>query len=262
MFQFFNKITKESPLLAYTGIIQLLLAVFFLFYMSFDPRELLGINVWIKPIKFLISGGIYLTTMAWVVQYLKEYPRKQKLYSFSFSIAMSVEMICIIVQAIRGERSHFNETSPLNGIIFSLMGMFILYNTVILFLMMLDFFRKKIEIQPDMLWAIRLGLILILLASLEGGLLVANKAHTVGAADGGPGLWFLNWSTKFGDLRVSHFIGMHGIQLLPLTAYLLASMKQSASLRKRILYMEAGFILLLMFITIIQALNQMPFLSI
>ena len=77
------------------------------------------------------------------------------------------------------------------------------------------------------IWGIRLGIVLFVIFSLEGGLMAAYMAHTVGAPDGGPGLPVVNRSKQYGDLRVAHFIGIHLLQAVPLFGYFIAANKKA-----------------------------------
>ena len=62
----------------------------------------------------------------------------------------------------------------------------------------------------------------------EGERVPMIGGHTVGASDGGPGLPGVGWSTEHGDLRVPHFLGIHGVQMIPLFAWLFARRRVAA----------------------------------
>ena len=56
--------------------------------------------------------------------------RSVRRLSWDVAGSMAVEQAAIFVQASRGTSSHYNASSALNGILFGLMGLFILMNTL------------------------------------------------------------------------------------------------------------------------------------
>jgi hypothetical protein len=208
MRNFFSHLHQRNPWLSVTGWIHVVLLLVFLLLMPFDSRIVTSVNPWMKPAKFALSIIIFAWTMACLLYYLRDKPHKIKRYSLLFAITLYVEMAIIAVQAARGTTSHFNVfSSPLNAILFSVMGIFITINLVVTIALFIDFLIQKTTLSSSMLWAIRLGLLVMILGSLEGFTMIKLFSHTVGAADGGPGLPVVKWSTVAGDLRIAHFLG-------------------------------------------------------
>lgn len=231
--------------LRWVGVAHLVLSLVFGLLSLFDERQVLGLNVWLKPLKFSLAIALYAFTVDWFLRLSDLKPNVKRWIAWLSTGCMVVEIAIIAGQAWRGQASHFNTSSPLNGMLFSLMGLFININTGLVGYLLFRFFRQPaIAGYPaSLLWSIRWGTALFLLGCLEGGLMVLNRAHTVGAADGGAGLPFLNWSVNAGDLRIAHFVGLHALQLLPLVTYGLIRLGRAPSVG-RVGAMAAGYLLL------------------
>jgi hypothetical protein len=221
MMELLNLLRLKNKPLYYFGWFNLIFAFGCLLMMQFDDTKILGINAWIKPMKFFLSVGIFSFTMAWFLPLL-ELPKKSRLYSYIVILVLALENIIITYQAWKGTTSHFNVSTRFNGYLFMAMGVAIMILTMWTAYITLLFFRKKnFTIPGPYLWGIRIGLLIFVLFALEGNVMVALMSHTVGGADGGKGLFFVNWSRDYGDLRAAHFFGMHAMQILPLVGYYL-----------------------------------------
>lgn len=230
---FAAEIYRRNPVLCVTGWLMLAASVVMLCIAPFDARTITGINPWIKPLKFTFSITIFLWTLGWYLDYIPNKRWAVRLISWGTSTVFVIEMFCVILQAARGTTSHFNVQKPFDATIFSIMGGMILSNTLLVLLTLILFFGRTTDLPPAYLWGIRLGLLLFLLASVEGMAMINQMGHTVGQPDGGPGLPIVNWSTRAGDLRVAHFLGFHALQLLPLTGYALSRWRARLSVRRQ-----------------------------
>jgi hypothetical protein len=189
---------------------------------ALDTRAILGINPWIKPMKFFSSIAIFLWTMAWFMP--EADPRHaRRLHRIRWTIALTMvgEIALISLQSARGTTSHFNVSTAFSAIVFQAMGAMILANTLAVATFQRSLRREQPAGRAGYLRGLRLGLLIFVIGSLEGFVMIANQAHSVPRPDGGPGLPFVNWSTTGGDLRIAHFLALHALQLLPLAGFLL-----------------------------------------
>jgi hypothetical protein len=222
----FSELRHRDPLLFWIGAAMMLTFIVCVLISIGDTRTILGLNPWIKPMKFLISVTIFLWTVAWFMPEARETPvvsgfSKIGIVRWTIGLAMIIEIACIILQSARGAPSHFNTTSLFDTAIFTVMATTIGFNNTAVLLFLWIIRRDTPPHRAGYLWGIRLGVAIFLLACTQGVVIILNNAHTVGAPDGGSGLPFVNWSTTAGDLRIAHFFGMHAMQALPLLGFFL-----------------------------------------
>jgi hypothetical protein len=222
---------RHGPLLA-LALTMAVLALVSSVGVLLDPRELLGAPVWAKPLKFSLSVLIYAVSLAWLLPLLERGHRLAWWAGTATAVLLGVEMVIIVGTAAAGVRSHFNVSSPLATALWSAMATSIAGAWVAALLVAALLFRARLGDRGRTL-AVRAGLVIALLGMALGFLMTIPTdqqlagfegvagAHTVGGSDGGPGLPLVGWSTEAGDLRIPHFVGMHALQVLPLTALLL-----------------------------------------
>lgn len=200
--------------------------------LALDHRSITGAPAWLKPAKFAISTAIYSGTLAWLFRYLPVWRPFVRMMGWIVAIVFVLEIAIIDLQAARGVTSHFNVGTRLDGALFSIMGSAIGILWLASAGVLVALFRQRFT-DRAWGWWLRIGMLITVVGAALGGLMLkpspeqlaaprptATGAHTVGAADGGPGLPVVGWSTQHGDLRVAHFVGMHGMQLLPFLGWL------------------------------------------
>jgi len=215
---------KHTKSLFWLAVICVVVAIALVPFWILDSRQLLGVSVWEKPIKFYISCAIFSFTYSWLSSFLTRGGRWVKLTGLVIAVSLAVEIVIILVMASLGETSHFNVSSPIAIATWSIMATFIsivLISTIFISLMIM--FQKQQEFNLKLALALgsintSVGMGLAYLMTQPTALQLANYqgiagAHAVGVSDGGPGLPFLGWSTVAGDLRVGHFFGLHSIQV-------------------------------------------------
>jgi hypothetical protein len=241
---------RFNQLLTVSILLQAALVPIFVAAMLMDQSLITGMPRWIKPFKFAVSGSIYAATFLWMLT-LVQGRRRAVLWLASLTgLALLMETIIIDVQVLRGVASHFNVTSTLDGALFSIMGAFITLLAVCNLVLAFWLLFQKIEnpvLQTGIRWGVLISAFGVSMAylmtagptpaqmeALQAGQAVsAIGAHSVGVSDGGPGLPFFGWSTTGGDLRIGHFVGLHGMQVLPFLAFLLTRRPGSTHTRRR-----------------------------
>ncbi|WP_405183101.1 hypothetical protein [Nocardia sp. NBC_01377] len=235
----------HRPLLAMVALMTTLVVVS-LGGILVDDRVLLGESVWVKPLKFGFAFAAYGLTLAWLLSLPHRGSRATWWLGTVFAVTGVVDVGFIVVQAARGTFSHFNgsESDAVNVIgqrIFmsGVPGLFLANLAIVVILSW-----QRLVDRPTAR-AIHAGMALAALGMFQAYLMGFTGKQRVLDADGevvelvaghtvidtasrteavrdANGMPITHWSTTGGDLRIAHFVGLHGIQILLLAVIVTA----------------------------------------
>lgn len=215
----------REPVFAAGALVGGLLALPTAVALALDGRLFLGIDIWIKPLKFEIALALYLATLSVYARWLPSglmARRWWRIYAATVVAAVAGELMAIGGAAALGTASHFNPT-PFGQLVYALMGVMAVHLTAASVVYAVLIARSdRAPADP----ALRLGLVAglaltFVLTVVVAGAMSSAGGHAVGGTgtDAG-GLALMGWARDGGDLRVAHFFATHALHALPLVGWL------------------------------------------
>lgn len=258
------RLFRGEPAFAAAGLLMFWLMLPTLAAAMLDQRQLLGVSVWDKPLKFQLALGVYLLTLSVFANWLPAGfidGRRYRIYVASVLAAVGLEMAWLIGAAALGIASHFN-TTDIGALIYRSMGGLAVWLTSVSLVYGVVIARRGQDFgNPALKTGIALGLGLVLpLTLVTAGFMSAFGSHIVGGvASDADGLWLIGWARDGGDLRVAHFFATHALHIVPALA--LVSSAALGPTRRWPVRIGAALFVGFVTYTFIEALLGRPFLG-
>ncbi|MDJ0626618.1 MAG: hypothetical protein QNJ44_00045 [Rhodobacter sp.] len=203
-----------------------------LILLALDRRVLDDEFIWLKPIKFHLSLAVHAATVLLAARLLPEVWQTHMVTKAGLTLFGAVviyEAAFLSIQAGRGVRSHFNDTSTFDAIGGTIMaagaGVLVVIPLLIGAALVIATWRggwAEASKNPLRL-AVALGFILTgWLAAQTGSAIGANAGPFVGVdTSSGRFMPLTGWALEGGDYRISHFLGVHAMQAVSLVVLIL-----------------------------------------
>lgn len=216
-----------------------------------------------KPATFSETGWLLCWSVGWLLPLLNLRAWERVTVATGALVFGLGESLIAIIQAWRGRPFHYNLTTPFDAAIFGLSGVEALFFFASLVVLIVASLRPQ-ALAPSLLLSIRAGAVVVLFGTLAGWLMIFNWS---GVWQGSPNLLDptfdvtgadVSEGATGGNLVVIHAVGVHGLSLVPLAAWLLTFTTLSERRRTQLTAAVAGGVLALMLLLSVQALRARP----
>jgi hypothetical protein len=110
MIDFLHHLKQRNETLFYYGLLCLVLSLVFIALTKITTTQVYNVNAWYKPFKFAFSTFLFAWAMAWYCYYLPNF--NIKLFNWAVIILLGFEIVYIVLQASKGQLSHYNLSTP------------------------------------------------------------------------------------------------------------------------------------------------------
>lgn len=188
-----------------------------------------------KPFSFGMSFGLTTVTLAWFADRLRLGRTAGWALLLPIALANAAEVAWVSLQRARGVASHFNFATPLDAALYFMMGAGAIAVSALATVALTALaFRRRTE-DPALTLAIRVGLVLLLIAMIGGGAMISvgNDRAEIGQTHN-----LVQWGAA-GNMKVTHALGIHGMQVLSGLAVWLSATAMTATTRTRLIAVAA-----------------------
>ncbi|MEM9955851.1 MAG: hypothetical protein AAF846_29900 [Chloroflexota bacterium] len=184
-----------------------------------------------KAMTFAETGWLMCWATGFVLPYLQTRRWQRWVIIMGVLQFAIVETFLVSLQAWRGVPSHYNFATPFDSVVFSVMGIGALLYLVGMIVLLVTLFGTN-TLPPSLRLAFRSGTVLMIIGGLSGYFMMMNlgslyqgdTAQTLATITSGEIIGAYQGTAEGatgGNILIIHALGVHGLSLAPLAAWLL-----------------------------------------
>jgi hypothetical protein len=213
-----------------------------------------------KAMTFAETGWLLCWTVGWLLPLITMQRWEQRIVGGSALLFGVGETFLMSTQVWRGVPSHYNLTTTFDAVWFGATGVIAVVFTGAMLVLLRAALRER-QLAPSLLLSIRAGTLLIMWGLVIGFVMIMNSS---GIWQGVANLLETRFDMQVredavgGDLVLLHAIGVHGLNLVPLAAWLLTYSRLDERARTLITALVVANIVVIGVVLSVQVFNAAP----